>query len=331
MEPVGLQHELRRQFRGGGIEQEPVVPRFRLGQPHDRRVEVELLDEHPLQRELLRPRRRRDLHVRVAQLRRERAGRQEPDPALVGRSCRQRVCVNVPELRHAAARGPGHRVQLLPVFAIHAPDVHAALHRRVRLQRLSRGHDLRQDEGDAVRSPARDVAEPPAAVGNGLGLGDVRAVPVATVQVQHLGVRRDERAAVQGILVQRLHEPVAHSRSGLPAARRGDDRGNPGTPAPARDRLPVLRQLRAVVFLRLDLQQRGEPAVWRRWAETSSSFDGALPDCRQNEAAPVVAGRSSLEGRLATTSSGACSPAWSSRTCSPTTSPRRPPSASRRR
>ena len=111
-------------FEGEESNNEPVAPRVRC-RPTARPTRGRSASRRAARysRERVRPRRGRDLHVGLAQLRHERPRGEEPDAALVGSGSSASVVGSTyQQLRHAAARRAGHRVQLLPVLGIDAAD-----------------------------------------------------------------------------------------------------------------------------------------------------------------------------------------------------------------
>ena len=92
--------------------------------------------------------------------------------------------------------------------------------------------------------------------------------PVATPQqagpVSHFDVCERGRPPVQGLLVQLFWRIRSHPRSDLAAQRRRHARGSPAAPAATGHRTQLLHGLRHQLQLRLDLQQRRQPPLWRR-------------------------------------------------------------------
>ncbi len=108
-------------------------------------------------------------------------------------------------------------------------------------------------------------AEPPTALGYGLGFSRFHAVPHPAGQVSTLGIWQHERAAVQGILVQHLRRGIPHPGPDQPAPRRGDHRGDPGAAAAACERVQLLHEFRDQLPVRVDLQQHRQSPLRRRW------------------------------------------------------------------
>jgi hypothetical protein len=100
--------------------------------------------------------------------------------------------------------------------------------------------------------------------GTASGSVDFSQYLTAPSKVQHFRIWRDEHPPVQGILIQRFHRAVAHTGSDLFAERGSNDGRNPRAAAAARDRIPVLSELRDFLFVRIDFQQHRQSALrWR--------------------------------------------------------------------